>query len=43
MAQVEHVAPLTMTWCVDCHRDPAPHLRSVAAVMPRDDAFSGAT
>jgi hypothetical protein len=30
MARVYQVAPLTMHWCLDCHRDPAPHLR------PRD-------
>ena len=29
MSQVKQVAPLTMTWCVDCHRDPGPHLRPV--------------
>jgi hypothetical protein len=27
MGQVHAVAPLTMKWCLDCHRDPAPHLR----------------
>ena len=27
MEQVTHVQPLTMGWCLDCHRDPAPHLR----------------
>jgi hypothetical protein len=27
MARVYQVAPLTMGWCLDCHRDPAPHLR----------------
>src|SRR5688500_16779539 len=27
MAAVEQSAPLTMAWCLDCHRDPAPHLR----------------
>jgi hypothetical protein len=32
MARVEAFAPLTMQWCLDCHRDPAPHLRPVAAV-----------
>lgn len=26
-------APLTMQWCLGCHRDPAPHLR------PRDEIF----
>jgi len=32
MAQVEQVAPLTMTWCVDCHRSPWSHLRPADAV-----------
>ena len=27
MARVFAVAPLTMQWCLDCHRDPGPHLR----------------
>jgi Cytochrome c7 and related cytochrome c len=27
MAAVIQVAPLTMQWCLDCHRDPAPRLR----------------
>ncbi|AKQ66125.1 Molybdopterin oxidoreductase subunitprotein [Myxococcus hansupus] len=27
MARVEQVAPLTMGWCLECHRDPVPHLR----------------
>jgi hypothetical protein len=27
MAAIEQVAPLTMSWCLDCHRNPAPHLR----------------
>jgi hypothetical protein len=27
MPQVYPAAPLTMRWCLDCHRDPAPHLR----------------
>ena len=27
MGQVNAVAPLTMIWCLRCHRDPAPHLR----------------
>jgi hypothetical protein len=27
MAQVYAVASLTMQWCLDCHRDPDPHLR----------------
>ncbi len=27
MAEVRRVSPLTMGWCLDCHRDPEPHLR----------------
>lgn len=27
MPRVYQAAPLTMGWCVDCHRDPTPHLR----------------
>jgi hypothetical protein len=27
MPLVYAVHPLTMQWCLDCHRDPAPHLR----------------
>jgi hypothetical protein len=27
MAEVMRVVPLTMGWCLDCHRDPEPNLR----------------
>lgn len=27
MALTERAKPLTMQFCLDCHRDPAPHLR----------------
>lgn len=27
MEEVYQFAPLTMGWCLDCHRDPTPHLR----------------
>jgi hypothetical protein len=27
MAAIEKVAPLTMGWCLECHRDPGPNLR----------------
>jgi cytochrome c7-like protein len=27
MAAVEQVQPLTMGWCLDCHRDPVPYIR----------------
>ncbi|HEY4219418.1 MAG TPA: cytochrome c3 family protein [Gemmatimonadaceae bacterium] len=29
---VTQAAPLTMGWCVSCHRDPAPHLRPLDAI-----------
>jgi hypothetical protein len=32
MAMVYQTAPLTMGWCLDCHRDPQPHRRPVAEV-----------
>jgi cytochrome c peroxidase len=34
MPLMRQVAPLTMDWCLDCHRDPAPNLR------PRDQTFA---
>ncbi|MEA1834349.1 cytochrome c3 family protein [Methylobacterium durans] len=33
MKLVYQAAPLTMGWCLDCHRDPAPHLRAHEAVF----------
>lgn len=33
MPLTARVAPLSMKWCLDCHRDPAAHLR------PRQDVF----
>src|SRR5262245_54548358 len=41
--------PLTMGWCLDCHRDPAPHIRprgevfSMAWVPPPDQRARGQT
>lgn len=32
MAQVSQYAPLTMSWCVDCHRNPAAALRPLSAI-----------
>ncbi len=32
MAVVTQVEPLSMGWCLDCHRDPAPRLRPVEHV-----------
>ena len=33
MPLMRRVAPLTMQWCLDCHRDPTPHLRDPAHVV----------
>jgi hypothetical protein len=30
MTRIEQSAPLTMGWCLDCHRNPQPRLRPVA-------------
>jgi hypothetical protein len=45
MAVVAQAAPLTMQWCLDCHRDPAPSLRPRDAVTvmgwrPESDALA---
>jgi len=32
MGQVYQAQPMTMSWCVSCHRNPAPNLRPVAAM-----------
>ena len=32
MAAIAKVAPLTMGWCLDCHRNPGPNLRPVEQV-----------
>lgn len=32
MAQVYKVAPLTMGWCLDCHREPSAHLRPLSRI-----------
>lgn len=34
MSLMRQAAPMTMGWCIDCHRDPAPYLRD------RKDVFS---
>ena len=36
MPQVRQVAPLTMAWCLDCHRDPTPHLRPPDRIYAMD-------
>lgn len=32
MARVEQARPLTMGWCLECHRDPAAHLRPTSEI-----------
>ena len=32
MPAVQQVSPLTMGWCLDCHRNPAPRLRPVEEI-----------
>jgi hypothetical protein len=32
MAVIEQAAPLTMGWCLDCHRDPNPRLRPLEEI-----------
>jgi hypothetical protein len=32
MALVYQAQPLTMGWCVECHRNPAPHLRPLSEI-----------
>lgn len=32
MPLIRQVEPLTMQWCLDCHRDPMPHLRPANAI-----------
>jgi hypothetical protein len=36
MPIVTQVQPLSMGWCLDCHRDPAPHVRDPAEVTVMD-------
>ena len=32
MPAIQQVAPLTMGWCLECHRNPTPHLRPQEAI-----------
>jgi len=36
MIEVKQVQPLSMAWCLDCHRNPAPHIRPAALVTRLD-------
>lgn len=39
--RIVQVAPLTMSWCLACHRDPAPHLRPLDQVTTMGWTFRG--
>ena len=36
MIEVKQVSPLTMAWCLDCHRNPAPNVRPPELVTKLD-------
>ena len=36
MPEVMQVEPLSMSWCLDCHRNPTPHLRPREAITDMD-------
>jgi hypothetical protein len=36
MGAVEQKSPLTMAWCIECHRNPEPHLRPQEAITRMD-------
>lgn len=41
MKRVQQVAPLSMGWCLDCHRDPAPNLRDPSQITKMDWSAPG--
>ena len=36
MEVVQQVEPLSMSWCLDCHRDPGPHIRPISEITNMD-------
>ncbi len=36
MAEVKQVKPLSMAWCLECHRNPAPNVRPVSFITKLD-------
>jgi hypothetical protein len=36
MDEVYQAMPLTMSWCLDCHRNPDPHLRPAEFITQSD-------
>jgi hypothetical protein len=41
MEVVRHDQPLSMQWCLDCHRNPAPHIRPLDQITNMDPNLSG--
>ena len=41
MEVVRHEQPLSMSWCLDCHRNPTPNLRPVDQITNMDPNLSG--
>jgi hypothetical protein len=41
MEVVRHDQPLSMGWCLDCHRNPTPNLRPVDQITNMDPNLSG--
>jgi hypothetical protein len=42
MPVVNQVSPLSMSWCLACHRDPAPHLRPEGVAVTQMDWVAAA-
>ena len=41
MEVVRQVQPLSMAWCLECHRNPAPHIRPIDQITNMDPHLSG--
>jgi NAD-dependent SIR2 family protein deacetylase len=41
MEVVRQSQPLSMSWCLDCHRNPAPHIRPIDQITNMDPSLSG--
>ncbi|MDB4929051.1 MAG: Molybdopterin oxidoreductase subunitprotein [Myxococcaceae bacterium] len=41
MDVVRQSQPLSMSWCLDCHRNPTPHIRPIDQITNMDPSLSG--
>jgi hypothetical protein len=41
MEVVRQSQPLSMSWCLDCHRNPTPHIRPIDQITNMDPSLSG--